>query len=120
MTQYAAQAKAYPSMPDFYDHPSSIVISGYDREPATPNPDDCAESYQPVTLEWTLPDNGIYHTMPVAHNGWRGNRVYHLTTPGATNTYGIMVNGLHIPIQFTTARDAQRFAQHIEDDNTES
>lgn len=126
MTRYAAQTvtpyrdhRNVDIWPSYHDDPMSIVVEGYNRVPAVANPDDCEETYRPVTLEWTRPDNGIYHTNWQAVNGHRGNRVYVLTTPGATNTYGIMVNGIHIPVQFNTADDAKAFAQHIEDDNTE-
>ena len=119
MTIYAAQPKAYPEMPDYRDHRQTLLISGYDREPDRPNPEDSAESFRPVALVWTIPDNGIYATMPTAVNGHRGNRVYRIATPGATQTYMVQVNGLFIPVEFNTIRDAQRFAQHIEDMNTE-
>ncbi len=105
--------------PDYRHTPQSMVIHGYRYEPATANPDDCEETYRPVTLEWTRPANGIYATNWQAVNGHRGNRVYVLTSPGATNTYGVMVNGVHIPAQFETTSEAMLFAQHIEDNNTE-
>ncbi len=129
MTRYAPQngeshnigtaAKPVIAYPDWRDVPYIIAITGYDYAPAKPNPDDETETYRPVTLVWTIPDNGIYHTMPVATNGHRANRVYRITTPGATNTYGVSVNGVHIPVQFDTVPEAKLFAQSIEDSNTE-
>lgn len=119
MTRYIAAPKGYPAQPDYRDHPDSMVISGYDYTPATPNPDDETETYRPVTLVWAIPDNGIYHTMPVTVNGYRGNRCYTIYTPGATQTYGVQVNGVFIPTQFNTVKDAQTFAQQIEDINSE-
>lgn len=103
------------------DWPSRFVVTGYDYTPADPNPDDCPEFYRPVTLEWSLPANEPFGvvTLHQAVNGWRANRTYKITTPGATNTYGVMVNGVHIPVEFYSVHDAKLFAQHIEDSNTE-
>jgi hypothetical protein len=115
MTRYIAT----PGNDWYRDQSQSMVIGGYDYQPATPNPDNETETYRPVTLVWVIPDNGIWHTMPVAVNGHRGNRTYKIFTPGATNTYGVMVNGVIIPVEFDTIPDAKLFAQHIEDTNTE-
>jgi hypothetical protein len=116
MTRYVIAPK--PENMQYRDNPHSMVIHGYDYTPATPNADD-SETYRPVTLAWHLPDNGIYMTTPSAVNGHRANRTYRITTPGATQTYGVMVNGIIIPTEFNTIPEAKLFAQHIEDTNTE-
>ena len=104
------------------DWPSSFVVTGYNYQPADPNPDDCPESYRPVTLEWYLPVNEPFGvvTLYQATNGWRASRVYKIVSLGVKNTYGVMVNGVHIPVEFYSVHDAKLFAQHIEDVNTES
>lgn len=120
MTRYVAKRiPDVPTYPEYRDHPSTLMVYGYTYVPALPNPDNSLESYRPVKLVWSLPDNGIYATMPVATNGHRGSRTYRITTPGATQTYGVMVNGVILPVQFDTIPDAKLFAQHIEDTNTE-
>src|SRR5579859_2862625 len=107
MTRYTAvESRPYPR-PDGVlvygntdDWPDRLVVTGYDYDPATPNPDDCQESYRPVTLEWSLPGKEPFGvvTLHQAVNGWRANRVYKITAPGAVNTYGVSVNGVHVPV----------------------
>lgn len=107
---------------NFSDWPNRFVVEGYNYLLAetqdTGNPE---TSYRPVTLHFSRPIDPIgVVSIAVATNGWRANRTYKITTAGATNTYGVMVNGIHIPVEFTTVKDAELFAQHIEDTNTES
>jgi hypothetical protein len=120
MTRYVAAPKnPFTMLPDYRDGANSMIISGYDYTPATANPPDETETYRPVTLVWDYPGSRIYQTWLIAVNGHRANRTYRITTPGATQTYGVMINGIHIPVQFNTVDDAKLFAQHIEDTNTE-
>jgi len=126
MTRYTAQP-ATPQdrgdgtmvYPDSRDWPGAISVSGFNYIPARPNPDDETETYRPVTLQWTRPDNGIFYTSWQAVNGHRGNRVYVITSWGNTGHAGVMVNGVHIPVQFDSHDAARMFAQAIEDANTE-
>lgn len=121
MTRYSAEPAAYPECPDYRDRPESMIIHGYTYIPAAPNPADCPESYRPVRLQFGHDYDDPWGTVTIATavNGHRANRTYRVITPGATQTYGIAVNGVMIPVEFNTVRDAERFAQAIEDYNTE-
>lgn len=126
MTRYAeVPAKPYwdaretPLYLDARDYPFVIAIEGLAYQPAQPNPEGEAESYRPVTLKWHRPDNGHEWTPATAVNAPRNNRIYKILPADTGSAVQISVNGVHIPVQFTTHGQAQLFAQAVEDANTE-